>query len=432
VAQSPIGRAAAIGLTLLISIVTVYFFFLIKKKKKFRLIGLGGAILDVIFLFTLIVIWYQSLGGSDISISIMMKSQVFSMTFIFLVINSLALRPLYPAVISFGSFSLQITLLIISLADNRTIVSSKLTEVYMGPAVSIEMYLSLVIGLLAIGCFLMFLTYTARKTIYEAVSLERSNITIKEEQSRLVEQGKMYALNNLVASIAHELNNPIGAVTSAVDNSRRCVAKIIDIIDNSQSIDKLISNSIYQKSLKILKNDTSVLRTATERISKLIRNLKSFVHLDEANIQEINICKNLDSVIMFLGNDLKEKISIYREYGRIPSFSCNPAEINQVFMTLITNAAQAIKGKGSITIRTNLKEDHINIQIKDTGIGIPAAKLNKLFDLSFSDDGTRVTTGLGLFTAHHIVSKHEGGIKVATELGKGSTFTVILPVGKNI
>lgn len=98
VAQSPIGRAAGIGLTLLISIASVYFFFLIKKEKKLRLIGLGGAILDVIFLFTLIVIWYQQLGGSNTPVSIMMKSQVFPMTFLFLVINSLALRPLYPAV----------------------------------------------------------------------------------------------------------------------------------------------------------------------------------------------------------------------------------------------------------------------------------------------------------------------------------------------
>ena len=175
----------------------------------------------------------------------------------------------------------------------------------------------------------------------------------------------------------------------------------------------------------------------------VLQNPSGFVVFYNILLRKLNVGKALTILQLIQGKrnqwfianiEQKAKCLVFIELripvdGRIPSLSGNPAEFNQVFMTIMTNAVQAIKGRGSITIRTYVKGDHIHVQIEDTGVGIPATKLNKLFDLSFSENGTRVKTGLGLFTAHHIVSKQKGEIHVASEVGKGSTFTVILPIG---
>ena len=117
------------------------------------------------------------------------------------------------------------------------------------------------------------------------------------------------------------------------------------------------------------------------------------------------------------------------EFGNIFPVTCNPSEINQVFMNVLLNAAQAIKGKGIITIGTHKENDNVHIEITDTGVGISPGKIQKIFDPGFTKKGSRIKAGIGLFTSYNIIQKHQGQIKVESEVGKGSTFTIILPRG---
>ena len=149
--------------------------------------------------------------------------------------------------------------------------------------------------------------------------------------------------------------------------------------------------------------------------------------MDEAEFGKVDIHRGIDTTLTLIQQELKDGISVVKEYGGIPEIACYPGELNQVFMHLLTNAAQAVKEKGTITIRTCVKNGDVHIQIVDTGIGISQEKIKRLFDPDFTREGSRVKAGLGLFTSYNIIRKHGGGIKVESEVGKGSTFTVILP-----
>jgi signal transduction histidine kinase len=251
---------------------------------------------------------------------------------------------------------------------------------------------------------------------------------LKEMQHQLIMQEKMASLGNLVAGVAHEVNSPIGAVYSAADVSRRCVEKISMILSTSRTMEELNSSEQLQKSLKILADNNKVTTAASERIANIVRSLKTFARLDEADYQEADILEGLDSTLILLEHEIKDRIVVIKNFGDIPKISCYPNQLNQVFMNLLMNAVQAIDGEGRITIKTDLEEGKVTVEISDTGRGIPPQNMAKIFDPGFTTKGVGVGTGLGLSISHNIIKKHNGDIKVESEKGKGSSFTILLPI----
>ena len=251
---------------------------------------------------------------------------------------------------------------------------------------------------------------------------------LKETQAQLVQSEKMAALGKLVAGVVHELNTPIGTINSLIDVSSRSVAKINEVLESSQTIEDIKRSQRLRDSIKRLQDNTPVTLAATDRITKIVQSLKSFSRLDESLFQRACIHEGLDSTLTLLENELEDDITVLKEYGEIPLINCYPGELNQVFMHLLTNAVNALHGKGTITIRTSPKKDTVHVEISDTGVGILPDLKESLFDPSFSKDGARVKAGLGLFTSYNIVKNHNGCIEVESEVGKGSTFTVKLPI----
>jgi AhpD family alkylhydroperoxidase len=251
---------------------------------------------------------------------------------------------------------------------------------------------------------------------------------LERTQAQLVQSEKMAALGKLVAGVAHEMNTPVGALKSASDIFNRSITNIIEAIDASTSLEDLKHNPQFQGSLKALRDSNPVSLTASERLAKIVKSLKDFSHLDEATIQKVNLHEGLENTLILLEHALKDRIDVVREYGDVPQVTCNPREINQLFMNLLTNAADAIRDKGTITIRTLEKYGNVYIQIIDTGVGISPRRREKLFDPEFAKKGARMKAGLGLFTSSNIAQKHGGRIDVESEIGKGSTFTVVLPI----
>ena len=260
------------------------------------------------------------------------------------------------------------------------------------------------------------------------IRLEETLAQVRKMQNQLVMQEKMASLGNLVAGVAHEVNTPIGAVHSAADVSRRCIERINEALDSSESLPQLKANSRFLKSLKILGDNNSVISTASERVTEIVRSLKIFARLDEADYQEANIHDGLDSTLTLINHEMKHGIVVNKRYGGLPNIYCYPNQLNQVFMNVLVNAVQAIETSGQIDINTTCRDDQVVVEICDTGCGIPSGNIAKVFDPGFTTKGVGVGTGLGLSISHNIIQKHNGSIDVESEAGKGTSFTILLPI----
>ena len=233
---------------------------------------------------------------------------------------------------------------------------------------------------------------------------------LKDTQVQLINSEKMASLGQLIAGVAHEINTPLASINS--NNS--IIAKFIKKIN-----DKEIS--------PILKEINELDREAVLRISNMVKSLKKFVRLDEAELQEADINKELDLTLDLIRHETKNKIEIVKNYSELPLIKCYPNMLNQVFMNVLINACQCIVKTGKITIATEFNDNNLIVKIKDDGKGIEPERLNKIFTAGYTTKGVGVGTGLGLAISEKIIQKHEGKISVNSELGNGSEFTITIP-----
>ncbi len=247
---------------------------------------------------------------------------------------------------------------------------------------------------------------------------------LKSTQAQLVQSEKMASLGNLVAGIAHEVNSPIGVISSAVDINSIGLKKIENIVNDSD----IKEDDDLQQTISILRGNNQVVATASDRIAEIVKSLKNFARLDEAKFQQSDIHEGIDNTLTLLNHELKEKVTVVRNYSEVPKIFCYPNELNQMFMKILRNASQAIENKGTIKIKTFAEKNSVYVQISDTGKGISPENMNKIFDPGFTTKGVGVGTGLDLSICYQIIQKHKGEIKVESQLAEGSTFTIVLPM----
>jgi len=255
---------------------------------------------------------------------------------------------------------------------------------------------------------------------------------LKDTQSQLIQSAKMASLGNLVAGIVHEINSPMGVLTSSTDVTIRAITKIIDGIETSKSLGDIQNNQQIQKAMDALQNNTQITIEARERINKIINSLKRFVLLDSVAFHKADVHEGIESTISLVQHELGTRIKIRKEFGKLPEIFCYPGELNQVFLSLIQNAITAIKNQGTITIRTSSEKNFVKIEIGDDGTGIPPKQLQRLFEFSLTSDASRVKMGSGLAISYQIIDKHNGKIDVTSEVGKGSRFTITLPIDPRV
>ncbi len=253
---------------------------------------------------------------------------------------------------------------------------------------------------------------------------------LQATQTQLIQSEKMAALGKLVAALAHEINSPLGVIQSAFDLSQRCTDKILQAIEVASSLDELRRNESPVKSAAVLQDNHPATATAVERVIKIVQSLKGFARLDRAEYGLIDLNSALGEVLILVQPTLRREVQVVTNYGQIPKFYGYAAELNQVFMNLLQNAVQSIEVAGTIVLRTFVNEPDVCVEFADTGRGIPPEQLQQLFDPGINAKGPRVKAAMGLFSSFHIVRKHRGTIRVASEPGKGTTFTVQLPTGK--
>jgi signal transduction histidine kinase len=255
-------------------------------------------------------------------------------------------------------------------------------------------------------------------------------LTLKElqaTQTELVQSEKMAALGKLAAGIAHEINNPIGALKSTASTTTQCLSKIEQFFETQEEYVAFKKNAKFQNLFQILKDNSQVFKTVSDRVAKIVNSFIKFARLDKAGFDQVDIHECIDNTLSLIQHEFKARTTVEKIYGNVPRIACYPAELNQLFMNLLTNAAQAIENEGIITIRTYIEKDKVHIQITDSGFGISQEQIKGLFDPNFTKKGSRVKAGMGLFISYNIVQRHQGEIKVESEVGKGSIFTIILP-----
>jgi signal transduction histidine kinase len=254
----------------------------------------------------------------------------------------------------------------------------------------------------------------------DITDLVRAQEELAETQAQLIQQGKMAALGTLVAGVAHDINTPLGSIKANTELTDKLLQRLQKKLPEGDA--KL------ERAISALNDAVRTSLLACERIGGIVGSLRNFARIDESELKDADLHQGLDSSLVLCRHLFKNRIEVKKHYGELPQLRCNPGELNQVFMNLLTNAAQAIADRGTITVTTTANRDHVSVIIEDTGPGIEQSHLDRIFDPGFTTKGVGVGTGLGLSIAHRIVTDHGGRIRAESNPGEGAKFTITLPV----
>jgi PAS domain S-box-containing protein len=299
----------------------------------------------------------------------------------------------------------------------------------------------------SLGAVVVFRDISERKRARDELlrgyaELKELNLQLEQTQGQLLQSEKMASLGQLAAGVAHEINNPVGFIKSNLGSLDVQVTGLLGVIDAyeqatfalcaSPSVLEDISSARDAADLSYVRDDIGTLIRETaegaSRVQAIVRDLKEFSHPDNAEPHLTDLHKGLDSTLNIVWNEIKYKATVIKEYGDLPQVECVPAQINQVFMNLLVNAAQAIDTHGTITLRTGSDGGSVWVEVADSGQGIAPAHLPRIFDPFFTTKPVGQGTGLGLSLAYGIVTKHGGKIDVESEVGKGTVFRIRLPL----
>ena len=276
--------------------------------------------------------------------------------------------------------------------------------------------------------------------------LQRQLEEIKETRIHLIQTEKLASIGQLAAGIAHEINNPVGFVSSNLDTLQHYISDIKAVVtsyrhlvmcytskaDSMQSAIRDIEDKERAMDLDFIIGDVDSLVSdsieGTQRVRKIVSDLSEFSHINSPDVVEVAINELLEKSISVAWNELKYKADVVREFHEIPPILCYASELAQVFLNLLINAAQAIEDRGIITVKTKTDGERVWITIQDNGSGIDEMHLTKIFDPFFTTKDVGKGTGLGLHIVHSVIENHKGAIRVESTLGEGTSFHIELPI----
>ncbi len=269
------------------------------------------------------------------------------------------------------------------------------------------------------------------------------NQQLQEAQAYLIQSEKMASIGQLAAGVAHEINNPLGYIYSNLNSLQQYIQQLTQVAEQAERLARQLPannaevGGFYRLKknidLDFLKTDAADLVTESlegaTRAKKIVQDLRDFSHIDKQERTMFDLEGGMDATLNIVNNELKYKAEIVKQYAGLKPFPCVGAQLNQVFMNLLVNAAQAIDDFGKITIRTGYQDaDWLWVEIEDTGKGMTEETKARIFDPFFTTKPIGKGTGLGLSLSYKIIKDHQGRIEVASQLGRGTTFRIVLPV----
>lgn len=277
------------------------------------------------------------------------------------------------------------------------------------------------------------------ESVQMATTMEFLNAELKATQSQMLQREKMASIGQLAAGVAHEINNPIGFVSSNLRSLDKYIKKLTEYLEllersiKERAPENWEEIKTQRKKLKIdflLEDCDDLIAESLDgsgRVRKIVQNLKTFSRVDQAEEQLADLNECLESTIAIVWNELKYKAQLEKDFAELPDIYCSPQELSQVFTNILVNAAQAIEKKGLVKIRSWLENETIFISIQDNGSGIAKENLEKIFEPFFTTKPVGEGTGLGMSISYEIIKKHGGDILIDSEIGRGTTFTISLP-----
>lgn len=271
--------------------------------------------------------------------------------------------------------------------------------------------------------------------------LESAYTELKSTQAMMVHSEKMRSLGELVAGITHEINNPVNFIYGNLIHLKNYTKDLMDVIEKYSEFNDDLTDE-HKAAIKQLKEDIDLdflatdlpdlirsCQEGTERTKNIILDLKNFSRLEEAVVNSIDLPREIDTTLNILHNKIKNKITVHKEYDEnIPNIEGYGGQLNQVFMNILDNAAYAIKEKGDIWIRLHKKEDKIVLEFEDNGCGMDKVTAAKVFDPFYTTKPVGQGTGLGMAISYKVIKNHHGDISIESEAGKGTKFTLTLPL----
>ncbi|MBI6953996.1 hybrid sensor histidine kinase/response regulator [Pseudomonas sp. B21-023] len=274
-------------------------------------------------------------------------------------------------------------------------------------------------------------------------ALQREIDERKQLESQLVQSEKLASLGQMAAGVAHEINNPIGFVSSNLGTLEGYFQQLATMLDayrhaeqglGASEVSAALQRLREQTELDFLREDIPVLikesKEGIGRVAQIVKDLKDFSRVDSAQQwQSANLLQGIDSTVNIVASELKYKADVIKRYQPLPDVECLPSQINQVILNLLVNAAQAMGSeRGTITLSTGQLDASVWIEVADTGSGIAPEHLQKVFDPFFTTKPVGQGTGLGLSLSYGIIKKHSGHISVRSQVGEGTVFTIELPI----
>lgn len=271
--------------------------------------------------------------------------------------------------------------------------------------------------------------------------LDAMNHRLEEAQNQLLQQDKMASIGQLAAGVAHEINNPIGFVSSNLNTLRQYVDGLLGLSSacdavlaapEDASVLALLAEKREEVEIEFLREDLPMLLDESAeglgRVKKIVQDLKDFSRVDHSDWQEADLNVGLESTLNVVRHEVKYKAEVVKKLAPLPQVMCLAAQLNQVFMNLIVNAAHAIADKGTITLLSGVSEDWVWVQVEDTGCGMSAEVRRRIFEPFFTTKDVGKGTGLGMSLSFSIIQKHGGSIQVRSTVGVGTAIRVWLPV----
>ncbi len=269
--------------------------------------------------------------------------------------------------------------------------------------------------------------------------LEEAMEDLKQAETQLVHSEKMAGLGQLVAGVAHEINNPINFIVNGVDplrmhidSFREVLGRLLECAPEDAAelaeLQQMARDQQIEFRIQAVNELADTIKEGAKRTSEIVRDLKEFSRHDHAALETVDLETGIDKTLNILAHEFRQGIEVQKNYGKLPPIRCFASQMNQVFMNLLANAVQAIDGDGTVTITTRCEDNKAIVEIRDTGCGIPEEVLSKIFEPFFTTKDVGVGTGLGLSISYGIMQQHGGQIGAESEVGKGTTFRVELPV----
>ena len=271
--------------------------------------------------------------------------------------------------------------------------------------------------------------------------LEKNLARIKEMHIQLVMSEKMASLGEITAGVAHEIKNPLNFITGTIEPLKRDISDLLEVLEKYESViadldlqeafyevDNFKSEIEFDFLLSEIHKLMEGISEGSNRTKEIVKSLGSFSRKGDDKFVMHNIHEGIDSTLILLGNKIKNKITIHKEYGDTPEIECLPDRLNQVFMNILSNAIQAIDENGEIFIKTKSEGSNVIIQIRDSGKGMTDEVQKRVFEPFYTTKGMGKGTGLGLSISYSIVEQHNGKIDISSEPSKGTEFIITLPV----